>query len=116
MLRNNAIAGGAIKVNITKVVGTGLRVKSQIDRDLLNLSEEQARQFERSAVREFNLATDTREIDIERQLPFSLLQALVFLKTLEDGDVITNMPRLRRPGSPYSLKLQIIEASRLCNP
>lgn len=116
MIRNNAIAGGAVKTNLTKVVGTGLKVKAQIDRDVLNLTQEQADAWERQAEREFKLATETREIDAERELPFSLLQGLVFLKTLEDGDVLVNMPRFKRAGSPYSLKLQLVEAARLCNP
>lgn len=116
MLRNNAIAGGAIKTNITKVVGTGLKVKSQICREVLRLSDSQADAWERAAEREFRLATETREIDAERALPFSLMQGMVFLKVLEDGDVLVNLPRFQRAGSPYSLKLQPIEAARLCNP
>lgn len=115
-IRNSPIAGGAIRTNITKVVGTGLKVKSQIDRDVLRLSDDQANAWERAAEREFRLATETCEIDVERQLPFSLLQGLVFLKVLEDGDLLVNMPRFRRRGSPYSLKLQLIEAARICNP
>lgn len=115
MIRNNAIACGAIKTNITKVVGTGLKVKAQVDRDVLKIDEGRADAWERAAEREFRLATETREIDAERQLPFSLLQSLAFLKTLEDGDVLVNMPRFSRPGSPYKLKLQLIEAARICN-
>ncbi len=116
MLRNNAIAGGAIKTNITKVVGTGLKVKAQLDRDILKLNDKQADAWERQAEREFKLATETREIDAERMLPFSLLQGLVFLKVLEDGDVLVNLPRFTRASSPYTLKLQPIEAARLSNP
>lgn len=116
MIRNNAIAIGAVKTNVTKIVGRGLRVKSQICREVLNLEDEAACCWERAAEREFALATDTREIDAERQLNFSLLQGLVLLKTLEDGDVFASMPRFVRPGSPYALKLQIIEAARVTNP
>jgi len=116
LIRNNAIARGAINTNLTKVVGTGLKVKSQIDRQALKLTDEQADAWERQAEREFKLATETREIDIERELPFSLLQGLVFLKTLEDGDIFVNLPRKARAGSPYKLKLQLIESARICNP
>lgn len=116
LCRNNAIATGAIKTNVTKVVGSGLSVKSQIDRKLLNIPDQKADEWERAAEREFRLATETREIDAERHLPFSLYQGLAFLKTLEDGDVFINLPRFKRPGSPYSLKLQMIEAARVCNP
>ncbi len=114
--RNNPLASGALKTNVTKVVGTGLQVKSQIDRDVLNLTDEQADDWERAAEREFKLATDTREIDAERQMPFALMQGLAFLRVLEDGDILVNMPRFSRPGSTYKLKLQLIEAARLCNP
>lgn len=115
-IRNHPIASGAIKTNLTKVVGTGLKAKSQIDREVLNLTDEQADAWERQAEREFKLATNTREIDAERQLPFSLLQGLAFIKALEDGDVIANLPRFARAGSPYKLKIQLIEAARVCNP
>ena len=115
LFRNNAIAGGAIKTNVTKVVGTGLKVKPQLDRAALGIDEAAADLWERAALREYLLATETREIDSERQLPFSLLQGLAFLKVLEDGDVLINMPRFSRPGSPYTLKLQLIEAARLIN-
>ena len=116
MIRNNAIARGAVLTNITKVVGTGLKVKPQIDSALLKLDQTKADEWQRRAYREFILATETREIDAERQLPFSLLQGLAFLKVLEDGDMLVNMPRFARAGSPYKLKLQFIEAARLSNP
>ncbi len=116
LCRNNPLACGAVKTNITKVVGSGLQVKSQIDRKALGLTDEQADAWERAAQREFRLASETREFDAERELPFSLMQGLIFLKVLEDGDVVVNMPRFSRPGSPYQLKLQVIEAARLCNP
>lgn len=116
LVRNNAIAGGAVRTNVSKVVGTGLKVKPQIDAAVLKLTPEQADAWQNQAVREFRLATETREIDAERMYPFSLLQGLYFLKVLEDGDVLVNMPRFQRPGSPYTLKLQPIEAARLTNP
>jgi lambda family phage portal protein len=115
LLRNSPLAVGAVRTNVTKVVGTGLKCKAQIDRTVLKISDEQAQAWERAAEREFRLATETREIDAERELPFSLLQGLAFLKTLEDGDVFANLPRVSRPGSPYKLKIQLIEAARVCN-
>ncbi|MGV0961791.1 MAG: phage portal protein [Limnohabitans sp.] len=115
MLRNNAVAVGAVKTNITKVVGTGLKAKPQIDRKILGITSEQADAWEDAALREYLLATETREFDYERQLPFSLQQGLIFLKALEDGDIFVNLPRMSRPGSPYKLKLQLIEAARVCN-
>lgn len=115
MVRNSPIGGGAIRLNVTKVVGRGLMPKAQIDREVLNLDDAAADAWERAAEREWRLATETREIDAERCLPFSLLQGLAFLKVLEDGDVLVNLPRFPRPGSPYKLKIELIEAARVCN-
>lgn len=115
LLRNSPLAAGAVNTNITKVVGTGLKVKAQIDREVLRITDQQAQAWERAAEREFRLATESREFDLERTLPFSLQQALAFLKVLEDGDVFVNLPRLKRPGSPYLVKTQMIEAARVCN-
>ena len=116
LIRNSPLACGAVRTNVTKVVGRGLQAKSQIDRALLGLSDAAADAWELAAEREWKLATESREIDLERQLTFAQLQALAFLKVLEDGDLFVNLPRLKRPGSPYGLKLQLIEAARICNP
>lgn len=116
MERNNPIAGGALAVNVTKVVGAGLKVKAMFDREVLGLSDEQADKLERAAEREFRLATETVEFDVERKQPFSLMQGMTFLRVLGDGDILVNMPRLTRPGSIYRTKLQCIEAARICNP
>ena len=113
---NNPLAAGALKTNITKIVGCGLRVKPAIGRDLLHLDDEAADAWERAAEQEWLLATETPEIDLERELPFSQLQALIFLRMLEDGDVLVNLPQLKHPSSPYTLKIQLIEAARVCNP
>lgn len=115
MLRNSPIAGAAIMTNVTKVVGTGLKVKSQIDRTTLRLDEAAADEWERKAEREYRLATETREIDCARRMNFAMIQAVAFLKSLEDGDLLVNLPRFARPGSPYQLKLQMIEAARINN-
>lgn len=116
LYRNSPLAAGAINTNLTKIVGTGLKIKAQVDRRLLGLSDEAADAWELAAEREYLLATENREFDVERRLPFSMLQGLALLKSLEDGDVFANLPQFARPGSPYRLKMQLIEAARVCNP
>lgn len=114
--RNNPIGTGALKTNVTKVVGTGLRPKAQVNRRLLGLSDAQANAWERAAEDEFALAAETVEIDAEREQPLSLLGATAFLRVLADGDLVVNLPRFARRGSPYTTKIQLIEAARICNP
>ncbi len=116
LLRNNPLATGAINTVCTNVVGTGLKLQSNIDRDVLNMSDEQADAWEAQAEREFRLWAESQECDAARTINFYAMQDLAFRQTLENGDVFGVMPRINRPGSPYSLKLQLIEGDRVTNP
>lgn len=115
--RNSPLAAGAINTKVTSVVGTGLKPRAAIDRDILSgLTEEQADAWERAAEREFRLATGGKDFDVERQLNFYQSQDLVFRSTLSAGDIFVNLPRIGRPGNPYTLRANFIEADRVCNP
>jgi lambda family phage portal protein len=114
LVRNTPLATGAINTTVTNVVGTGLKLQSRLDRDTLNLTEEQADAWEKNTEREFRLWA--KYCDAARTLNFTAIQELVFRQTLENGDIFTLLPRQQRNGSPYSLKLQLIEADRVCNP
>ena len=115
--RNSPLAAGAIHTKVTSVVGTGLKARAAIDRDILsNITEEQADAWERAAEREFRLATSDEDFDIERGHCFLDSQDLVFRSVLSAGDIFVNLLRKTRPGNPYTLRLQFIEADRVCNP
>jgi lambda family phage portal protein len=115
--RNAPIAAGAINTKVTSVVGTGLKPRASIDRDVLTgLTEEQADGWERAAEREFRLATAGKDFDIERGHNFLQSQDLVFRSTLSAGDIFVNLPRKARTGNPYTLRVNFIEADRVCNP
>lgn len=116
LIRNAPLAVGAVNTVVTNVVGTGLRHKSKIDRGALNLTEEQADAWEAQAEREWRLWAESPECDLARTLRFSAMQDLAFRQTLENGDVFALTPNLIRPGSPYGLKIQLVEGDRVCNP
>jgi lambda family phage portal protein len=116
LLRNAPLAIGAVNTVVTNVVGTGLILKSQIDRNVLSFTEEQADAWESQTEREWKLWSESEECDLARTLDFTQMQGLVFRQVLENGDVFTLMPNLVRPGSPYGLKLQLVEGDRVCNP
>lgn len=115
LLRNAPIAVGAIGTSITNVVGSGLKLQSRIDGEYLGLAEEEADAWEDQVEREWRLWSESQECDISRTLNFHAMQALAFRQTLENGDVFALLPRITRSGSPYSLKVQLIEADRICN-
>lgn len=115
LVRNAPIATGAIGTALANVVGTGLKLQSRIDADYLGMSEEEADAWEDNVEREWRLFSETIECDLARTLKFVDLQALAFRQVLENGDVLALLPRKKRQGSPYSLKIQLVEADRICN-
>lgn len=110
------IATGAIKTYRTNVVGSGLKLKSQLDAELLGLNDKQARDLEKRIEREFALWAESTACDLERLDNFYELQQLAFLNWLMSGDVLALLPLTKRPNMPYDLRINLIEADRLCNP
>lgn len=110
------VATGSVKTMRTNVVGIGLKLKSTIDGDFLKLTEEQARDLETAIEREFALWAESTDCDLERLDNFYELQQLAFLNELLSGDVVSLLPTTKRKGSIYDLRIQLIEADRLCTP
>ena len=116
LMRNAPLACGALSTKVTSVVGPGLKLNSQIDNVFLGMSEDEATAWEMNTEREFRLWANSQECDAERTLTFGGIQSLSFLSTLENGDTFILLPHFTRKGSPYGLKLQLIEADRVSNP
>lgn len=110
------VATGAIKTMRTHAVGSGLTPKPQIDGDFLGLTGEETRLLERQIEREFSLWADTPDCDMERLDNFFELQQLAFLSWALSGDLITLLPTSKRKNQPYDLRVQLVEADRVCNP
>lgn len=114
LARNVPIATGAINTVVTSVVGDGLVLQVQVDREALGLTQDQAEAWQRSAEREF--AIWARRPDFGSRLNFDEMQALVLRAVLESGDVLVVRRRRRDAPDTYGLKLLVVEADRLCNP
>lgn len=112
----NAIANGALKTDKTNVVGSGLKLNPQIDADFLGLTAEQADEWEANTSREFSLWADSKDCDAARMLNFYQLQQLAFLSALMSGDVFAALPIIPRKNNIYDLRVNLIEADRVCNP
>jgi lambda family phage portal protein len=115
LVRNNPLAAGAIKTKVTNVVGTGLRLQSRIDRDILNLSEDQADAWEKTTEREWRLYWESQNCDITRTQNGHGLTRMVYQQAKENGDVFVLLPEKPVQGFPYSRRLQVIEADRVTN-
>lgn len=114
LLRDNTVANSVINTKVTSVVGTGLQLRAQIDRDILGMSDEEADAWESRTEAEWRLFSG-HECDIHRNMKFTAILALLFRASLERGDSLLTTPTLDRKPSPYSLRLQVVEADRICN-
>lgn len=119
LLRNAPLACGAVNTVVTNVVGTGLKVQSHVDRDVLKpyfKSEDEFDAFERNAERIFRNWAENQDCDITRCQTFSEIQNLVLRSVLESGDIFILKRYAERPNRDISLALQIVEADRVANP
>ena len=117
LVKANAIAAGAIRTNVDRVVGTGLALVAAPDRSVLGWTEEQAAEWKAGVQREFSLWSDSAECDLWGQQNFYDLQRLVEGSSLESGDCFTLLPDGQATGTqPYRLRLQVLEADRCGNP
>lgn len=116
LIRNNPLAAGAVAVKVTNVVGTGLKLSAQIDREALGLSDDQADEWEMIAEREFNAWASTPDCDITRTSNFAELQWLAFRSVLENGDAFALLPSGSSASDDYTTRVQLLEADRVSNP
>ncbi len=116
LVRNVPIAAGAINLQVTSVIGSGLRLQARVDHKTLGLSDEAAGKWEARTEAEFRSWAGSVECDTQRTSTFYDLQGLAFRSTLESGDALSIQNFIERPGSVYGLKLQLVEADRVNNP
>ena len=117
LYNNTPTARGAINTIITNVIGTGLILRSTPDIDVLGITDEQLQELSDSIEREFELwANSQLSCDYTRKLNFFEVQKLVSVSQQISGDIFVLMPWVKRIGSIYDVKLQLVEADRVCNP
>lgn len=112
------IATSAINTNRTHIVGPGLALQSTIDRTILGLSEEAAKEWQHKTEAEFHLWADTAwHCDALGLNNFDDLQQLALKSWLMSGDVFALIRHVDpSPMNPYGLRIQLVEADRICNP
>lgn len=112
------IATSAINTNRTKVVGPGLSLNSAIRRDLLGVSSQAAKDWQRKTEAEFRLWAGKKEkCDATGINSFYGMQQLAVVSWLASGDVFALVKRYEpSPNNPYSLRLHLVEADRVSTP
>lgn len=110
------IGTGAIKTMRTNVIGVGLKLKSKIDYEALNITPEAAKGLESKIEREWRLFAQSTNCDLQRLNNFDELQMLAFMNMLLSGDVFALLPETKRPNSPYDLRIRLVEADMVTTP
>lgn len=117
MYINSPIGAGAINSSRSNVIGAGLRLSPKPDYRLLGITAEQAKEWQRNTIREFNLWAGSKTCDLYRKNSFYDMQDIAYLSYLLDGDAWAAVKyRKPLPNNPYCLRVQLFEASRVCNP
>jgi len=118
LVLNDPVGAAIVQTLTTGVIGSGLKLFPRIKAEDVGLSPEQVRLWSRNVKREFNLwASNPNHVDFFRRNNFSAIQAVAFRAMLTDGDSFI-LFRRRQPStlSPYSLRLQVVDALRVSNP
>ena len=111
------IAAAALKTLRTNVIAGGLMPAPQIDGDFLHLSQDEVEALQAQILREFALWADGPGCDADRIENFYELQQLAFLSYLMNGDSFALLPvKEATETQPYSLRVRLIEADRICSP
>jgi len=115
---SSPVAASAINTNRTKVVGNGLTLQCAVNRDVLGLSPEAAKVWQRITEAEFQLWASKKEnCDAIGVNNFEGLQQLGLKSWLSSGDVFPLFKRYpATPLNPYSLRIHLIEADRVSTP
>jgi lambda family phage portal protein len=116
MYMNNPVATAVVKRLTTNVVGTGINLQCRIDRGFLNLTDENARQWERNTERKYRAWANTTECDAEQFSTFRQLQWQAFFNMLLSGDCFIILNRYSRNGRGPQLRLKLVEADECVNP
>lgn len=116
LVRNSPIAGGAIETMVANVVGSGLTMQPQINCELLGLDDDAAEEWECATAARWCLWAESELADAFGQQTFYELQDLVFRSQQESGDVFPVLADKPRPGWPFRLAIQVVEADRVSNP
>ena len=114
---SSPVATAAINTNRTKIVGIGLTLKSTLDYELLGMTSDAAKGWQRRTEAEFRMWCKRENCDALGLNSFLGLQQLALKSWLSSGDVFVLIKRRKpTPLNPYSLRLHLIEADRVSTP
>jgi lambda family phage portal protein len=115
-IRNIPLAAGAANTTALCVIGGGLVPHAEVDAEFLGLTDEEAETWQAAAERYFWAWAGSRSCDVERRRTFAELLEVVVRSEFESGDVFGLWRVVKKKNDVFLLKIQLIEADRVCNP
>lgn len=110
------IIAGLYETLTTYTVGTGLVPEPTPDADFLGMTPEDVKKWKNKFMRYWEMFAESPGCDVYHRDNFYELTQLVCRAADESGDCFVTLPRFDRRGSPFSLKIQVIEADCVSDP
>lgn len=114
LVRNAPVATAAMNTSVTNIIGTGLRLSSEVDADYLGLGGDEAKLKQTELERLWRVAKD--HLEWEGDTSQTGLQGLVWRACFESGDILVIRRSRLDPDAVVGTKIQLIEADRVSNP
>lgn len=111
------VASSAINTSRTNVIGAGLQLSPKPKYKLLGMTADEAELWSKRVREEFDLWAVSKYADVFRKNNWYDMQDIAYQTYLIDGDSFALIKyREPVPNMPYGLRVQLVEASRVCNP
>ncbi len=112
--KNNGFYKGVIQCTTDHVVGSGLKAKSTIRRNMVpGLTEEQAKFYEKMMDNYFNAWAESTICDATGKDNFYEIQALVYKVYKKDGDSFSTLPMAKIGGNRKVIQIDLIGAENI---
>ena len=110
-----SIGAGAVYINASNTIGTGLKMQPSILENVVPLSKKQIEALQIQIKQRWKLWAESTDCDFHGQFTFNQLQFLMYLSKLTSGDVLVTLPLAHEDRTVNGLKVNIIEADRVRN-
>ena len=110
-----SIGAGAVYINASNTIGTGLKMQPSILENVVPLSKKQIEALQVQIKQRWKLWSESTDCDFHGQFTFNQLQFLMYLSKLTSGDVLVTLPLAHEDRTVNGLKVNIIEADRVRN-
>lgn len=110
-MHNNGWIAGTTEAMIALIIGDGLRPNFVPDMSAFNWTEKQTKDWARRAERLFEAdAINPHHVDAGGRYTFSQLQASAMRQWFATGEIVGQIPFIKRPGSSTGTKLRLIQS------